>query len=33
MGKRINLMIFAPDLENTHSKGVNYFLEMDDPEL
>ena len=28
--KKINLTIFAPDPEQTHSKGVNYVLEMDD---
>ena len=26
--KTINLTIFAPDPEKTHSKGVNYVLEM-----
>ncbi|MFW9784717.1 MAG: hypothetical protein ACFFFB_20730, partial [Candidatus Heimdallarchaeota archaeon] len=28
--KTITLTIFAPDPEKTHSKGVNYVLEMDD---
>ena len=28
--KTINLTIFAPDPEQTHSKGVKYALEMDD---
>jgi hypothetical protein len=28
--KTIKLTIFAPDPENTHSKGVNYVLQMDD---
>ena len=28
--KKITLTIFAPDPEQTHSKGVKYILEMDD---